>query len=127
MSQIRASGRFVCGTFLGEVIPLTPHNFPLEPPLVTPVHIWLYGEHGEIGQWDDAITTICQWCGQRFPISDTILDVIMAIAREANLSSDQSPCLELPAEAWEEPRLLSECPHCHEPLRFNPFIVDNRR
>jgi hypothetical protein len=25
-----------------------------------------------------------------------------------------------------DPRLLSKCPHCHKPLRFNPFIVDNR-
>ena len=34
--------------------------------------------------------------------------------------------LELPAETRNEPRLLSECPYCHKPLRFNPFIVDNR-
>ena len=44
----------------------------------------------------------------------------------ANLSPDQSPCLELPDKAWDEPRLLSECPLCRKPLRFNPFIVDNR-
>ena len=63
---------------------------------------------------------------QRFPVSPEILDVIRAINRNANLSPDQSPCLELPDEAWNEPRLLSECPFCHKPLKFNPFIVDNR-
>jgi len=57
---------------------------------------------------------------------DHILEVIRSINREAGLRPDQSPCLELPDEAWEEPRLLSECPLCHKPLRFNPFIVDNR-
>lgn len=54
------------------------------------------------------------------------LDVIMGITRDANLSPDQSPCLELPDEAWEEPHLLSECPLCHKPPRFDPFIADNR-
>lgn len=66
------------------------------------------------------------WCGQRLPVSRKILDVIREISRNANLSPDQSPCLELPDEAWGEPRLLSECPLCHKPLKFNPFIVDNR-
>jgi len=30
------------------------------------------------------------------------------------------------AVAGEEPRLMSECPLCKKPLKFNPFIVDNR-
>jgi hypothetical protein len=34
--------------------------------------------------------------------------------------------LELPDEAWEEPKLLSECPKCGGKLKFNPFIVDNK-
>lgn len=41
------------------------------------------------------------------------------------MSPNQSPCLELPSEAWKEPRLFSECPLCHKPLKLNPFIVDN--
>ena len=35
-------------------------------------------------------------------------------------------CSKLSKEAWDEPRLLSECPKCHKPLKFNPFIVDNK-
>ena len=42
------------------------------------------------------------------------------------LRPDQCPYLELPNEAWHEPRLLSECPLCHKPLKINPFILDNR-
>ncbi len=33
--------------------------------------------------------------------------------------------LELPSAAWDESQLLSECPLCRQPLKFNPFIVDN--
>lgn len=126
VSEVGVGKRFALGTYAGEVIILLSHNFPTETPIVTPVRIWLYGENANSGRWDDSITTICQWCGKRFPVSDNILDVIKAIDRDANLSPDQSPCLDFPAEAWEEPRLISECPLCHKPLKFNPFIVDNR-
>jgi hypothetical protein len=59
-------------------------------------------------------------------------DVIFTISRDADLSADQSLCLELLEEAWEEPRHLSECPKLHIPLdsemsqaaEFNPFVVD---
>lgn len=110
---------------VGEVILLSSLNFPMESPVATPVRIWLHGENENDGHWDDNITAVCQWCGQRFPVADEILNVIAAIARDARLSPDQSPCLELPDEAWEEPKLVSECPMCHSPLKFNPFIVDN--
>lgn len=49
------------------------------------------------------------------------------ITRNSGLEPEGSlPCLNLPVEAWDEPRLLSECPLCHAPLKFNPFVVDNR-
>jgi len=51
---------------------------------------------------------------------------IDAINRNANLSPDEYPCLELFEEAWDEPGLLSECPLWHRPLNFNPFVTDNR-
>jgi hypothetical protein len=106
----------------GEIIILNLLNLPLEPLIVTPTRIYLHKN----GNWDDNITTFCQWCGQRFPVSAQILDVIKTINRDANLSPNQSPCLELPDNAWEEPKLLSECPLCHKPLKFNPFVVDNK-
>lgn len=67
-----------------------------------------------------------QRCGQRHEVADKLLDVIKEINIKAGISPDQSPCASLPPEAWEDPRLLSECPHCHKPLRFNPFVVDNK-
>jgi len=130
VSDIRASGNFVFGTTIGEVIVIIPQNFPTKPPIVTPIRIRLYGNKTWLFRnnehWEDDIKVSCQWCGQRFPVSYEILNIIKAIARDNNLSLDQSPCLTLPMEAWDDPRLLSECPLCHNPLRFNPFIVDNK-
>lgn len=40
-----------------------------------------------------------------------------------DLRPDQSPCLALPPTAFDDPHLLSACPHCDEPLKFNPFLV----
>ena len=130
VSEIRAGRYFVCGTYEGEVMIFTLRNFPIEPPIVTPIRIWHYGNKTRLfrnnGSWEDSIKALCLWCGQRFPVSREILNVITAIACGNNLSSHQSPCIELPTKVWEDPRLLSECPLCHKQLRFNPFIVGNR-
>jgi hypothetical protein len=126
ISEIGADGCFIYGADVGEVIFLICRNFPMELSVVTSIRIWLYGESGQNGQWEDDVSGACRWCGRRFLVADEILEVTTTITHNANLSPDQSPCLELPAEAWDEPRLLSECPHCHKPLRFNPFVVDNR-
>jgi WD40 repeat protein len=92
------------------------------PPLVTPVRLYLHTTQA----WNSHLTTKCAWCGKYFPVTHEILKIIKGFAREANLSPDQSPCLKLPDEAWEDPQLLSECPQCHKPLKFNPFVVDNK-
>ncbi len=137
ISEIRTNGSFVYFAETGEFTFLRTHNLPREFPIVTPVRIWLYGKHQGClsrlfgkksyeGRWDDNITTVCLECGQSFPVAASILDIIAGITRTANLSEDQSPCLNLPCEAWDEPKLLSECPSCHQSLKFNPFVVDNR-
>jgi hypothetical protein len=51
------------------------------------------------------------------------MDTIKEITNRFGLKPEQSPCLELPDEAWEEPDLLSNCPQCGEGLKFNPFIA----
>lgn len=117
----------VAGDALGRVHVLRLEGiqtFPIELPILTPHRIWLYGEHGNRGRWANHLTAECHWCGQHFPVPDETLGAITAIIRDADLSPDRSPCLELPAEAWDEPRLLSECPLCHNPLRVNPFVLD---
>ena len=126
LSQARPDGQFACGTERGEVVRLVLHNASLLPPIVTPLRIRMYGKGRRGSRWDDAIRAACPWCGQRFLVPDHVVDVTMGIARDAQLSLDHSPCLALPDEAWDEPRLLSECAICHEPVRFNPFVVDRR-
>jgi WD40 repeat protein len=109
------------------------------PPVTTAARLWLSSETAKPGRiglwdrlrhrsgcWDDALTACCDHCGRRFPVPSAILDPIAGITRNAGLKPRESPCLKLPADAWDEPRLLGECPLCHEPLKFNPFVVDNR-
>ena len=45
---------------------------------------------------------------------------------EYPLAVSQGAAGEGAEEAWREPSLLAECPHCRLPLKYNPFIVDRR-
>lgn len=65
----------------------------------------------------------CPFCGNRFSPIKSVLDSIEKITIKANLAPEDSPCLVLPDEAWEDAGLLSECPRCSELLKFNPFIA----
>ena len=117
--------QIVAGLSTDKVNFLEIHQLKIEEPIITPMRLWLYGTEGKPGRWDD-ITALCEWCGKRFATEKKILDTIARITKDARLSPDDSPCLKLPQEAWDDPRLLSQCPHCHQPLKFNPFVVDNR-
>ena len=64
----------------------------------------------------------CPLCGLCFEPPQTIIKTIIDILHENNIQPDQSPCHELPDEAWEDPALIGECPFCHEKLKFNPFF-----
>ncbi|MEW6347787.1 MAG: AAA family ATPase [Thermodesulfobacteriota bacterium] len=125
-TSVAANGRFACGTAGGEILLLTLADFPQAAPIVTPVRMWLLESRaaGPGNLWDKSLTVGCPWCGERFPVSEAILGTIGAIGRSTGLHADQAPCLSLPDEAWDEPRLSSECPLCRKPLRFNPFVVD---
>ena len=117
ITAITGGSRFACGTHSGEVIFLRVHNLPMGTPIVTPVRMQLLEEAQKA---DGDIKTKCPWCGKLFDVADKISDLIRAINHDAKLSP------KLPDEAWDEPQLLSECPLCHKPLKFNPFIVDNK-
>jgi WD40 repeat protein len=91
-------------------------------PFITAVR--LYNFNSKI--WEQNITATCEWCGVQFNVESSILQTIAGIIKCSNLSPAESPCLQLPDDAWEEPGLFSECPSCHARIRFNPFIVDNR-
>ncbi|MEK6324293.1 MAG: hypothetical protein AABN33_21855 [Acidobacteriota bacterium] len=110
-------------------------------PVVTPVRLWNFGmwslylpagatahERRQIhpSNWSDELTVFCDWCGKRCVPPVSVLDAIRGIAKNSKLEPGESPCLKLPDEAWDEPRLLSTCSLCHEQLKYNPFVVDNQ-
>jgi len=68
--------------------------------------------------------TECPSCGNNFIPPAPILTFINTVVNNANLKSDQSPCLELSKEIWNDPRLQGICPNCKEQLKFNPFFLD---
>ncbi|MBE0640230.1 MAG: DUF4062 domain-containing protein [Bacteroidales bacterium] len=104
----------------GEVIMINQEKELLCPgiPITTARYLWDF----ELQQYQP-LSTDCPLCGHRFAPPASVLEIINTITKKANLRPDQSPCLELPDEAWEEPGLLSECPKCGEVLKFNPFIA----
>ena len=85
--------------------------------------IW-FNKKRTIGRWSQFITAVCPGCGKRHIVSQSILDAINALC--SHLAQDQSPFRNISSEAWEDPHLLSKCPACKLPLKFNPFVVDNR-
>jgi hypothetical protein len=109
-------------------------------PVVTPVRLWNFGRwslyHTEGGayerrqvqpsMWSEELTVFCDWCGKRSVPPSTVVDAIRGIAKDAKLKPGDSPCLKLPDQAWDDPRLLSTCSLCREPLKYNPFVVDNK-
>ncbi|MFY9573960.1 MAG: hypothetical protein WAV20_21390 [Blastocatellia bacterium] len=107
-------------------------------PVVTPVRLWKFGQWSlyrptedgpyerrqvQPGVWSDELTVFCDWCGERPVPPSSVLEAIRGIAKDARLEPGDSPCLKLPDEAWNEPRLLSHCSVCHESLKYNPFVV----
>jgi WD40 repeat protein len=112
----------IVGDKLGMLHILRLMGLEQDPPVVTAVHLYRF----EQDRCDDEATSACEWCGRRFAAGETVLDAIRDIADKYALGANEFSRTSLPAEAWNDPRLLSECAHCHQPLRFNPFIVDNR-
>jgi hypothetical protein len=114
------------GTLTGEVLHMNVLNLGSSTPIITAIRLWNSSGPGTQGSWAQDLTGLCPGCGGRFRVPGEILDVIYVITCEARLADGLSPCLHLPDEAWDEPKLLSECPNCGGKLKFNPFVVDNR-
>jgi len=113
------SGGVAVGDNNGTVYILKRSNWEENEPYVTLLRLYRFDRKA----WDDQLTAKCEWCGKRFEPAIKIVDAIKSL--NAHLSPNQSHAESLPPEAWDDPRLFSECPNCHKSLRFNPFIVDN--
>ena len=98
---------------------------PLDPPVVTPVKLFL----PEQGAFDTQATVRCAWCGHRSAVPPGVIRGIDAHTRSLERSDEkhlpQPPCLD--AEAWQDPGLLIRCPRCSSLLRSTPFCVHSER
>jgi hypothetical protein len=112
----------IAGDKLGMLYILRLMGLDQDPPLVTAAHLYRF----EQGRCDAEATLACEWCGRRFAAGKAALDAIRYIADKYAVATDKVAPISLPAEAWNDPRLLAECAHCQAPLRLNPFVVDNR-
>ena len=127
-TSVNCAALYPAGVFVGmdsgEIAILAASRELLcpEPGIATARHIWDFDLHHYLDLSSD-----CPFCGARFAPEKKILETIRAIYRSSGLGPKGSPCLSLPRECWQEPRLLTACPKCKEALRFNPFIVDPER
>ncbi|MGA1869176.1 MAG: WD40 repeat domain-containing protein [bacterium] len=126
ISNLIFDNKIVACNKVGEVFVVYLKNLSLDIPFVTAIRRWIFSSGNQKGHWDDSITSLCPHCGQRFTVTEKILGTIDSIVQEANLELSQSPCLEIPDEAWNESRLISECPYCQKQLKFNPFLLDKK-
>ncbi|MEI7899955.1 MAG: hypothetical protein WCK89_06855 [bacterium] len=63
-------------------------------------------------------------CDQEFAPPPAVIAAMQERSQESEVRSQKGElsCLDLPASAFADLRLLSACPHCQHPLQFNPFF-----
>jgi len=140
LTNPRADGRVVLGTSDGHLHFLRLSGSPMATPLATAERPWrvaagaIFEERGstldapcfEVGEaipgnYDERVTAVCPWCAVRFEPRISVLECVYATGA---LDGGLAPSLQLPIDAWDDPRLTDECCHCRRPVQFNPFVVD---
>lgn len=120
---IATGGRtFIACDASGAVTQLTVANDAVPRMAATATYIY---EH-ERATWADRLMTRCGWCDARMTIDARVLDTLTGIARNLGLATETATCLDLPDEAWAEPRLAVSCTDCRQPMWLNPFVCDWR-
>ncbi|MFY9556910.1 MAG: WD40 repeat domain-containing protein [Blastocatellia bacterium] len=109
-----------CGDSKGRLYILELVGLGLDRAVVTSTYLYQSNRK----QYEEQPSAKCEWCGKRFTPSSSIIGAIQSITEHQNATENR--LYSLPDDAWDDPRLLSECSNCHQPLRFNPFVVDNR-
>ena len=98
-----------------NIIILKMMGFSFEFTISTPKRLYLHKNN----KWDKNVIADCYWCDNQFIVLDEIVNNIIKIEREFKKKNRWI------FDAWDDPRLISECPVCSKKIKFNPFIVDN--
>jgi WD40 repeat protein len=128
---------FLAVTRLNNVLAVSLEGYELSPPIVTCRTLF----DGELCQYASQPTVDCAWCGKRFVPASSLVETLRRLserrrAAESSLVETlrrllgrhriaESPCANLPSDAWDDPALVSKCPHCKRPLKYNPFVVED--
>ena len=136
VAPVRAAAIFsnslLAGTPTGEMLFLELRQLPLSAAILTAQEL------PHPASWDSPqYTARCPVCGQEFTPPPAVVAAMQERSQPSSPDGCAAPrkseirgqkeglsCLDLPASAFTDPRLLSACPHCQHPLQFNPFIVD---
>jgi hypothetical protein len=113
-------GLIIAGDNSGRLYIIRVRGLDFGAPIVTPTHYYLFDE----SRWDNNPIVSCESCGKDFIPDETILNTIHSV--NMDLKREESPCLRLRGQAWDDPRLYSKCPHCGISLRYNPFVAGCR-
>jgi WD40 repeat protein len=65
----------------------------------------------------------CPLCSEVFYPTANVVNAILNLLKRSIIRNNDSPCLKLPDESWEDPGLHGNCPKCGATLKFNPFIA----
>jgi hypothetical protein len=125
VSELGLNGELAYLTKSKEVIFINLLGVNFTAPIITATHARPLARNGENSNCNDTLSAQCKHCGEHFMPPSHVSAAITNLVRD--VGPDQSPCLELPREAWADPHLLTECPHCSQSLRFSPFITDTQK
>lgn len=115
------SGKLYIGTEKGKlhVYTLGDKFLKEKPAIVSITDFW------NIKDKTQNLEARCPICDHRIIPNKSIISTIKYINNVCEINENMSPCLNLPDEAWEDKRLLSNCENCGSKLKYNPFIVKN--
>jgi len=127
LSQSGCGRNIACGDEDGNYYLLRLTGFCFDNPVIT-----LQRKPGTKRKWPgfavarqnkEEIFSLCPVCGERTVGNELVVNKIEELNKKYGLVPGDSPCLKLPAGAWEDPGLISSCPGCWTVLKVNPFIA----
>jgi len=114
--------RLVVGFKSGEIQVLRLENLDIEPVVTTLRFLYRVDRRS----FDHEPTADCPWCGRGFVPSSSVRDAVEGAMKNADSTREDSTSDGHAREAGDQEPLHGDCPNCHQPLKFNPYIIDNR-